>query len=124
MIRRPPSSTRTDTLLPYTTLFRSTESRAVMFAIRWIREEPEAFDAALKRRGLAPLSADILALDARRRQVQTALQAPQTRRNDPSTPIRDAKRQCAAAPKSEQRRVGQARFLPCRSTGLTTPYKK
>src|SRR3546814_2597852 len=28
MIRRPPRSTRTDTLFPYTTLFRSTDSRA------------------------------------------------------------------------------------------------
>src|SRR3546814_6569438 len=28
MIRRPPRSTRTDTLFPYTTLFRSTGSRA------------------------------------------------------------------------------------------------
>src|SRR3546814_1910271 len=28
MIRRPPRSTRTDTLFPYTTLFRSTRSRA------------------------------------------------------------------------------------------------
>src|SRR3546814_8916266 len=63
-----------------------------MFVIRWIREEPEAFDAALKRRGLAPLSADILALDARRREVQTALQALQTRRNDASKAIGEAKR--------------------------------
>src|SRR3546814_17764463 len=29
MIRRPPRSTRPDTLFPYTTLFRSTEQRAV-----------------------------------------------------------------------------------------------
>src|SRR3546814_14713549 len=29
MIRRPPESTRTDTLLPYTTLFRSTGSVAI-----------------------------------------------------------------------------------------------
>src|SRR3546814_1581768 len=29
MIRRPPRSTRTDTLFPYTTLFRSVESSAV-----------------------------------------------------------------------------------------------
>src|SRR3546814_11895943 len=28
MIRRPPTSTRTDTLFPYTTLFRSTRGRA------------------------------------------------------------------------------------------------
>src|SRR3546814_10476245 len=33
MIRRPPRSTRTDTLFPYTTLFRS---------FRWPGEEPEA----------------------------------------------------------------------------------
>src|SRR3546814_14913391 len=33
MIRRPPRSTRTDTLFPYTTLFRSAE-RADMFAAR------------------------------------------------------------------------------------------
>src|SRR3546814_9720583 len=31
MIRRPPRSTRTDTLFPYTTLFRSERSRAVAF---------------------------------------------------------------------------------------------
>src|SRR3546814_3499663 len=30
MIRRPPRSTRTDTLFPYTTLFRSTHSRYVI----------------------------------------------------------------------------------------------
>src|SRR3546814_9722425 len=30
MIRRPPRSTRTDTLCPYTTLFRSTRARAAM----------------------------------------------------------------------------------------------
>src|SRR3546814_1394081 len=31
MIRRPPRSTRTDTLFPYTTLFRSTRRRAEAF---------------------------------------------------------------------------------------------
>src|SRR3546814_12808016 len=31
MIRRPPRSTRTDTLFPYTTLFRSPEKAAVLF---------------------------------------------------------------------------------------------
>src|SRR3546814_20326235 len=30
MIRRPPRSTRTDTLFPYTTLFRSAEARIVL----------------------------------------------------------------------------------------------
>src|SRR3546814_15280304 len=31
MIRRPPRSTRTDTLFPYTTLFRSESTREVVF---------------------------------------------------------------------------------------------
>mgnify|MGYP006177668561 CR=1 FL=1 len=63
-----------------------------MFDIRWIRDEPEAFDAALKRRGLAPLSGGILALDARRREAQTELQTMQTRRNEASKAIGEAKR--------------------------------
>jgi len=63
-----------------------------MYDIRWIREEPEAFDAALKRRGLAALSGEILALDAKRREAQTALQTMQTRRNEASKAIGEAKR--------------------------------
>ncbi|HMA16740.1 MAG: serine--tRNA ligase [Bacteroidota bacterium] len=63
-----------------------------MYDIRWIRDEPDAFDAALKRRGLAPLSDGILALDARRREAQTELQTMQTRRNEASKAIGEAKR--------------------------------
>jgi len=63
-----------------------------MFDIKWIREEPDAFDAAMKRRGLAPLSDSILAVDAKRREAQTALQSMQTRRNEASKAIGDAKR--------------------------------
>src|SRR3546814_5523664 len=33
MIRRPPRSTRTDTLFPYTTLFRSPSARLIPFAL-------------------------------------------------------------------------------------------
>ncbi|OCX61431.1 serine--tRNA ligase [Thioclava sp. SK-1] len=44
-----------------------------MHDIRAIRENPEQFDAALLRRGLAPLSASLLSLDeARRTAIQTA----------------------------------------------------
>ncbi|GAB4393415.1 MAG: serine--tRNA ligase [Kiloniellaceae bacterium] len=68
------------------------ESRAPMFDIRWIREEPEAFDAAMQRRGLAPLSAEVLSLDAKRREAQTGLQTMQTRRNEASKAIGEAKR--------------------------------
>src|SRR3546814_9126499 len=35
MLRRPPRSTRTDTLFPYTTLFRSTSLCSVGGATRW-----------------------------------------------------------------------------------------
>jgi seryl-tRNA synthetase len=58
-----------------------------MHDIRWIRENPDAFDRGLARRGLAPLSADALALDAGNRQITTELQDLQTRRNDASKQI-------------------------------------
>src|SRR3546814_19047136 len=35
MIRRPPRSTRTDTLFPYTTLFRSFPPHSVFAFVRW-----------------------------------------------------------------------------------------
>src|SRR3546814_7807815 len=38
MIRRPPRSTRTDTLFPYTTLFRSADGVLERFALRWYPE--------------------------------------------------------------------------------------
>src|SRR3546814_1335262 len=46
MIRRPPRSTRTDTLFPYTTLFRSIGGRAVMPVAADVADEPlETFHA-------------------------------------------------------------------------------
>src|SRR3546814_7344917 len=50
MIRRPPRSTRTDTLLPYTTLFRSPVMAAFEHALGG---EPHA-DKALRRPAVAP----------------------------------------------------------------------
>src|SRR3546814_1452294 len=41
MIRRPPRSTRTDTLFPYTTLFRSGTSRAVCRTLLPVARAPE-----------------------------------------------------------------------------------
>jgi len=58
-----------------------------MHDIRFIRENPAAFDAGLARRGVEPLSAQILALDAERRSVATRMQEAQSRRNDASKAI-------------------------------------
>ena len=55
-----------------------------MHDIKFIRENPEAFDAGLARRGLAAQSADILTLDTQRRGVATQLQEAQNRRNEAS----------------------------------------
>lgn len=62
-----------------------------MLDIRWIRDNPEAFDAALGKRGMDPLAANLIGLDARRRAAQTELQEAQTRRNEASKQIGKAK---------------------------------
>src|SRR3546814_9686559 len=51
MIRRPPRSTRPDTLFPYTTLFRSAEPRAPESAIIYI-ELNESCSASLPSRSM------------------------------------------------------------------------
>ena len=62
-----------------------------MFDIKWIRENPEAFDAGLKKRGLSPQSANLIALDEARRAHVTKLQEAQARRNAASKEIGKAK---------------------------------
>ncbi len=55
-----------------------------MHDIRFIREAPEAFDRALMRRGLAPMSSGILALDAGRRAKILAAETAQADQNKAS----------------------------------------
>jgi seryl-tRNA synthetase len=62
-----------------------------MHDIKLIRDDPVAFDAGLKRRGLEPLSADILRRDAELRAILTKLQQAQARRNEASKLIGQAK---------------------------------
>ncbi len=62
-----------------------------MYDIKWIRENPDAFDRGLKRRGLAPLSKSLLALDEQRRALITKLEQAQARRNSASKDIGAAK---------------------------------
>ncbi len=63
-----------------------------MHDIKWIRENPEAFDAGLKRRGLAPLSASLLAIDEERRAAILKSEQAQARRNAASKEIGEAKK--------------------------------
>ncbi len=63
-----------------------------MLDLRWIRDCPDEFDAGLRRRGLEPAAARVLQLDARRRRAQTELQQLQTKRNEASKAIGEAKR--------------------------------
>jgi seryl-tRNA synthetase len=63
-----------------------------MYDIKWIRENPDAFDRGLKRRGLEPLSKKLLALDERRRGAITKFEQAQARRNAASKEIGDAKK--------------------------------
>jgi seryl-tRNA synthetase len=63
-----------------------------MHDIKSIRDNPTAFDAGLKRRGLAPLSASLLAIDEKRRAAILASEQAQARRNAASKEIGDAKK--------------------------------
>ncbi len=62
-----------------------------MFDVKWIRDNPSAFDQGRARRGLPALSAEVIELDARRRTAQTAWQEMQAKRNDLSKQIGQVK---------------------------------
>jgi len=53
-----------------------------MHDIKWIREYPDQFDAALGKRGLDPQASIILSLDEKHRATITEMQDLQQRRND------------------------------------------
>jgi seryl-tRNA synthetase len=62
-----------------------------MHDIRAIRDDPAGFDAALARRGMAPVSADLLALDEARRACIGASEAALADRNAASREVGAAK---------------------------------
>ena len=95
-----------------------------MLDLRWIRDNPEALDEALRHRGAPAASAEILALDGRRRAAQTRFQQLQQQRNEISKRIGAAKargeaaddlvaqvgdlKQGAQAAEEEERELGRA----------------
>jgi seryl-tRNA synthetase len=58
-----------------------------MHDLKYIRENPKDFDAALIRRGASPVAASIVALDENRRAILTEMQNAQARRNEASKAI-------------------------------------
>lgn len=58
-----------------------------MYDIKWIRENADVFDKGRERRGLAPMSAELFALDDARRAAIAELQKAQERRNAASKEI-------------------------------------
>ena len=63
-----------------------------MHDIRFIRENPDVFDRALARRGLAPESKRLIALDEERRKKILEFETAQARRNAASKEIGEAKK--------------------------------
>ena len=61
-----------------------------MHDIAYIRANPEAFDAALARRGAEPVADRIVSIDAKKREASTKVQQAQSRRNDASKAIGQA----------------------------------
>jgi seryl-tRNA synthetase len=63
-----------------------------MHDIKWIRDNPQLFDAGLKRRGLAPMAKSLIDIDEQRRTAITHLERALARRNAASKEIGDAKK--------------------------------
>jgi seryl-tRNA synthetase len=61
-----------------------------MYDVKWIRENAAEFDKGLQRRGLEPLSVQILKLDDERKSIIHELQVAQERRNSASKEIGQA----------------------------------
>src|SRR5277367_2242890 len=68
------------------------DGKSTMHDIKSIRDNPENFDAGLKRRGLKPIAASLLAMDESRRMAITHLERALARRNAASKEIGDAKK--------------------------------
>ncbi|MDA5193323.1 serine--tRNA ligase [Govanella unica] len=63
-----------------------------MIDIKALRDNPQVFDQGWERRGLAPMSAGLLAIDEKRRALQTEIQGLLARRNDASRQIGELKK--------------------------------
>src|SRR3546814_12736834 len=102
MIRRPPRSTRTDTLFPYTTLFRSVRAEAVVLSSE-LPGRTSAYETSDVRPQVNGLILQRLFTEGDQVQAGQALY-----RIDPAT---------YEAQRSEERRVGKECVRPGRTRG-------
>src|SRR3546814_6376337 len=61
MVRRPPRSTRTDTLCPYTTLFRSEAGRLLTLQAAWMADnrKPNPLEASMAKAKAGRVGSDV-----------------------------------------------------------------
>src|SRR3546814_13715011 len=107
MIRRPPRSTRTDTLFPYTPLFRSLARRRHQLAVEFISP---AVEAAIQQRRL---TLDFLERIVAPEQLVAAVRTDVVERA-----------QHIVLARSEERRAGKECVSTCRSRWSPYHYKK
>src|SRR3546814_12119760 len=107
MIRRPPRSTRIDTLFPYTTLFRSQVAHPV---VQFAHQQIGVFLAAL-------LFGDVDADSGQPRIVEPHV--PVAARGDPAHPALGVLEAVLDRIRSEERRVGKECVSTCRSRWST-----
>src|SRR3546814_12122682 len=111
MIRRPPRSTRTDTLVPYTTLFRSLSNRLLLGdeleAGRLVEVEPEGGEFAPVRFG-----------------AYTFIAPGDRWMTPPVKRFRHWLQAIVPATRSEERRVGKECVSTCRSRWSPFHLKK
>src|SRR3546814_19065139 len=113
MIRRPPRSTRTDTLFPYTTLFRSADGGADPRDRKPRGETARRADPA-----------DPAAAGCRKPAGKTRRRHRPARPGTPRTGIHEGTDQCRRRARSEERRGGKARVITCRARWSPYPKKK
>ena len=83
-----------------------------MLDIKWIRENPAALDAGLKKRGMEPRAQQLIQLDEQRRELLTALQDLQSERNTVAKAIGEARKTNTDTPDLSNRATEIKKLIP------------
>src|SRR3546814_14313212 len=122
MIRRPPRSTRTDTLFPYTTLFRS--GRRVVVKARIVRHKGMRFRAAPLAKHISYLERDGVTRDGRDASLFDAQGDAADRSAFAARGDGDRHHFRFLVSRSDESRVGQECVSTCRSRWSQAHYTK